>query len=136
MKRWYALSWILLILLYLIVSIAIHNRKYEVSVDYDTTLEESVRLRVNQSHIAEVMYQQGVRNHKPYRISACNGILFVTYGQEDYIDAYDREGRFLYTILVPEYPNGMVDICTHRNSLFVFSKTDDVYIVESPDNIR
>lgn len=131
---------LLIICLGLVVILTIsHYKDIDLVWDYmdDGVISEETLLqkRAREENVCFVSDQQGIRDGQYSYHAISNAYVFFSYGEGSLVDAYDHNGIYQYTIIVPDSQNGSVSIRCDGDLLYVSSKQDLTYIFNGKEQI-
>jgi hypothetical protein len=96
---------------------------------YDIEQEQKAREYVQHAQTIKIIDQKGKRNENYYQVVIHDQTVYFSYIKSSCVDAYDFEGNFLFSIIVPDFPKGVIYLCSYEKDLFIFSKSGDLFIV-------
>lgn len=103
---------------------------------YNIEQEQKAREHVQLTQMLVMISQKGKRNEKHYQVVINDQIVYFSYLKSSCVDAYDFEGNFLFSIIVPDYSKGVINLCCYEKELFVFSKSGDLFVVGTKGQIN
>lgn len=80
--------------------------------------------------------QQGWRQTTYNQCACSQNYIYFSYTKDSCVDAYNYQGEYQFTILLPDYPNGGVGVCCFDDKLYIQEKNGDVRVFDKQSEVE
>lgn len=97
--------------------------------------ERQLQRKAREENICIINDLQGIRDRQYSYHAIGNEYVFFSYSVGSFVDAYDHNGIYQFTIIVPDSQNGTVSIRCDGDLLYISSKQDLIYIFDGTEQV-
>lgn len=84
----------------------------------------------------EISYEQGSRSEGFWKCEATDTLVYFCYFDQCVIDAYDYQGKYQFTITLPDSQNGGTSIHCTADLLYAEAKNNTVYVFDGTELVQ